>query len=510
MSYPARVITWLHCLFTDTLGLLGSYFIQIFWKGDPGVENFVIRFMNDEAMKKWQRQVEIQRKSFNDAARISGQTGTSETEFTYLRNHAILQNPYQQESDVEDDEEGTSGAAPIGGYSEFSMSRNTSSTSLRARSASGSGPSSQPAGRVPPPRFPMPEPQIGGIPPLTVSTTFTQPAMSPSEHAGNSYFSPTVDSPMSVRSSSQAGMFPFPRQAAFNSAYASEENKHNTAPPMGRAPLRDSQAPLNGYSINGRTVQRPSLPAMANTQQNTLSQQSRYRSASSPDFQAPNGSKRHPSGQYQSQAEGVPVPPIPAHMAQMRAPVNRSQNNSPTGSILPLRTATQSPSLIRDRVPQQFQNSYAHEQSPRSEPRSFGSPNPGSSATSSIESRIMSPSLTSGSSSDDSIPYPSQLKMKIWFDPPPSHVTIVVPIIIKHRSLIDRIDSKMEKISYASISKGTARLRYLDSDDDYITIKSDEDVSLAIEDWGVHHEDVLRGGGSADFELHWNSIESAP
>ncbi len=104
---------------------------------------------------------------------------------------------------------------------------------------------------------------------------------------------------------------------------------------------------------------------------------------------------------------------------------------------------------------------------------------------------------------DGGIPYPTQLKVSIWFDPSPSHVTIVVPIIIKHRSLIDRIDSKMAKVSSASIAKGSARLRYKDSDGDLITIRSDEDVQLSIEDWGSVNEGQIRDGIIPDFQLYW-------
>lgn len=101
------------------------------------------------------------------------------------------------------------------------------------------------------------------------------------------------------------------------------------------------------------------------------------------------------------------------------------------------------------------------------------------------------------------IPYPSQLKVKIWFEPHPSHVTIVVPIIIKHRSLIDRIDSKMEKISAASISRGSARLRYKDIDGDEITIGSDDDVQEAIAEWAQSQKHELWAGSIPDFELYW-------
>lgn len=104
------------------------------------------------------------------------------------------------------------------------------------------------------------------------------------------------------------------------------------------------------------------------------------------------------------------------------------------------------------------------------------------------------------------IAYPTQLKVKIFFDPAPSHVTIVVPIVVKHRSLVDRIDSKMVKISSASISKGTARLRYKDMDGDNVCIDSDDDVQLAIEDWGSVHAKQLAEGTVSDFELQWQEV----
>ena len=125
---------------------------------------------------------------------------------------------------------------------------------------------------------------------------------------------------------------------------------------------------------------------------------------------------------------------------------------------------------------------------------------------STMTERIMSPPLQSTIHLNDQVPYPSQLKVKIWFDPRPSHVTIVVPIIIKHRSLVDRIDSKMERVTSSSIAKGTARLRYRDSDEEMVTMKCDEDVQIAIEDWVSVNEGTLRDGIIPDFELYWNEI----
>ena len=97
---------------------------------------------------------------------------------------------------------------------------------------------------------------------------------------------------------------------------------------------------------------------------------------------------------------------------------------------------------------------------------------------------------------------PSQLKVKVLFDPN-QHVTIVVPPSIKYRTLVDRIDSKMARVSPSSIARGTARLRYKDADDDFVAIKTDEDVVLAIEEWASIHEQRIRQGVINDFELFW-------
>ena len=116
----------------------------------------------------------------------------------------------------------------------------------------------------------------------------------------------------------------------------------------------------------------------------------------------------------------------------------------------------------------------------------------------------LTPQSTETSSSANSIlDYPNQLKVRVKFDPEPSHVTIVVPTFIKHRSLTDRIDSKMAKVTAASIAKNTARLRYEDSDGDLVSIRNDEDVHLAIEDWATQNERQILEGPAPDFELHW-------
>ena len=302
-------------------------------------------------MRKWQDAVKGQQKILTETARSSGQTGTSTTEFEYLKSQPSIKNPYQEIEEV--DEEDPQSTQNIGhGSQGFSSSRTASSTSLRSMQ-----------NRIAPPRFPLSDDSNGTYAPaLSLNTNIAPGAGSPAEFAGNSYFSPSNDSPVSTRSSSQQSMYPFPRtQNTGGSEWPHDANKHRTAPAMGRAPSREGPGPPNSYVINGRTVTRPSLPAMAATQypQQQLSvNQSRLRSASTPDIHNPNapGSRRQANGQLQTPPENVPVPPIPAHMVQMRTPVDRSLTTSPRDGQLPIRSATQSPAIQLDRGPHLYQD----------------------------------------------------------------------------------------------------------------------------------------------------------
>lgn len=472
-----------------------SYTIQIFWKGDPGVENFVIRFATEEIMNKWRDQITMQKEILSESARSSGQHGTSKTEFLSMKNQKLLENPYLQHDDDDAEEDDSQGSTLVDGQSNLAKSRNPSSNSLRGAATLAGGsmlPVDRSTHRVPPSRLPQQDLANNTYaPPLTLHTNI--PVESPGEFAGNSYFSPTVESPISGRSSSQAGNYFLPhRQATPSHGRQNDDHKHKTAPAMTRVPSRDEPGI---YGMNGRTPQRPSLPVMAgqpNSQQMAAIAQSRLRSVSTPDIHnsSSSGPRRYANGQLQPSIDNTPVPPLPSYM---RAPVNRSQANSPIIPQIPIRSATQSPQLQRDNLLQQRRQQYqtnqqnAQTQAPTGKPlQMMRSPAPAHCLTSS------------------DIPYPSQLKVKIWFEPAPSHVTIVVPIIIKHRSLIDRIDSKMVKISSASISNGTARLRYKDQDDDSMNIDCDEDVVIAIEDWAMGHIEQLHQGIVGDFELFWH------
>ncbi|KAL9601935.1 MAG: hypothetical protein Q9219_002159 [cf. Caloplaca sp. 3 TL-2023] len=500
---------------TDVLSFVrtekSSYTIQIFWKGDPGVENFIIRFSNESEMNRWRDQVQQQKESLGDSVRSSGHTGTSQTVFTSMRNRPQPENPYLQTEDPEDEIEPID--PQIDGTALSAMSRNASSNSLRTitPNQAGSG-----AGRGISSRLNHHQDFSAIAPPLSLNTNVPPGPNTPNEFPGTSYFSPAADSPSSTRSSSQATTYPFPRQATPNN-WPPEDNKHKTAPAPSGASSRDGPGSFNTYQLNGRTVMRPSLPAMSPSQamlaaQQLANTQSRMRSASTPNIHDPMaaqnggpGARRYANGQVQPTIDNIPVPPIPPHMAQMRTHPNRSQNNSPTNGPLPIRNATQSPMFPRDR-PMATAESNVHQ--PTSSRDHIGLQvdprlhNQGGYGPAQI-TVLRSPPMTVHTTSENNIPLPSQLKVKIWFEPLPSHVTIVVPIVIKHRSLIDRIDSKMVKISSASISRGAARLLYRDMEDDMVLIASDEDIQIAIEDWGQVNEEALRNGDVKDFELHW-------
>ncbi|KAI9838294.1 MAG: hypothetical protein M1819_005562 [Sarea resinae] len=493
----------------------GSYTVQIYWKGDPGVENFVIKFANEETMRKWAKQVDLQRQLYSDSAKASGakHSGTSETEFTYMRSQsANIQNPYQ-EDDLDEDEpeppvnENANMPYDMAGYSsnsDFSASRNASSTSLRSRSTTGDSgpPMGQGQFRVPPPRFPMNT--FAGAN-LSLHTQLPGNAPSPGERGGNSYFSPTVDSPLSTRTSGSSGMYPFPRQATPSNGWpGGDEQNRFTAPAMGRTVSREGQP-----GANGRSAQRPSLPAMTASQnghQVSMSQ-SRLRSASSPDIHNPMGpgGRRLANGHgHQPPVPDVPVPPFPPHMAHMMYPINRSQTNSPSNGQngIPIRSATQSPNLMREQQAHPHVNhhpglQYSYDQQSRMDPRQV-SQNTTPIPLSGAEHQMMSPPTLAMSNAEEPIP-PTQLKVKVSYED--CYVTLVVGMSISYQSLADRIDAKLSRFTKSSIGRNMISLRYVDEDGDYVTIQRDEDVQTAFQDWREQNKYKLVSGQLGEIHM---------
>ncbi|KAF2750029.1 hypothetical protein M011DRAFT_456744 [Sporormia fimetaria CBS 119925] len=496
---------------TETVSLSkpGSYTCQIYWKGDPGIENFVIKFSSEETMKKWATQVDMQRRVWKDHARSSSSTNQSQSrpsdvQFQFLRD-TTLENPYQEDDDDEDDEDVDT---VIPGYPvphDMYAPHNMQPVPSRSRSTTGDSgpplnglPSNGPPGidldnRMLPPGLRAGYPQSA---PLTLRTQ----QLAASGNMQDSYFSPTGESPTSAlsnarTSSSSAGTFPFPRQAVPPQGWQDEKNRH-TAPPPGRGHIsRDGSLGPN------RGMQRPSLPANAGS---GMMSQGRLRAASSPDIHNAAGSRRVPQGQ----APPVPdLPPFPTHFAYNAAIVNRSQSNSPNS--LPPRQGTNSPAVQRDRLVQQrtaaelanpdyLGGSARRDRDPGHTPLSR-TMTPHSSfertlTPLSMESRTMSPALSA-----DTNVLPTQLKVKVHCPSAGSTMTLVVSTTISFQSLKDRIDAKLQRSTSVSLSAGQVKLKYLD-EDDYVNIQSDEDVQTAFETWKEQQRD-LNPGGLGEIEL---------
>ena len=78
-------------------------------------------------------------------------------------------------------------------------------------------------------------------------------------------------------------------------------------------------------------------------------------------------------------------------------------------------------------------------------------------------------------------------------------MTLVVGFNISFQSLKDRIDAKLQRNTNVSLASNTVRLTYL-SDDDYVSIQTDEDVQTAFETWEEQqHEDIV--GQLGEIEL---------
>jgi cell division control protein 24 len=415
-------------------------------------------------MNKWYAGVDNQRKSHLISALQGDQQAA---DFAWMRDQtATLSNPYAQQDDDDDDEDyPPQQASPY--VAQGGMARNASSTSLRARSMTGESQQSL-AGiaRAPPPRFPM-----GAVnnPPLSLQTTMPSAGIpSPSQRGGNSYFSPVAESPSSSSRTSTASSFAYTRQGTPQSSWDDPTNRY-TAPAVARAPSRDSSTPSNAYQMNGRTPQRPSLPAMASGSSQASISQQRSRSYSTPDVNAQNGNRRAPSGPPPS----GPVPAVPGIPSYLQHPsydggISRIANDSPIG--IPVRSTTQSPGAQRERQQAQYPTVPQYNRTNTAQTPIISSDN-----------RPVSPPPSHAKSAESDVAFPTQLKVKVNCDG--NYVTLVVAFNITYQSLIDRIDAKVGRFSSNAIARGTMRLRYRDEDGDFVTIGSDDDIQIAFQEW---------------------------
>lgn len=446
-------------------------------------------------MKKWAASLDTQRKLHLTTLNQEQPT----PDFAWMRNVNNIENPYAQQDDEEDDDDEqpvpSQVMSPNMGHNPNSggvIARNTSSNSLRARSVTTDG-AQLPASliRPPPPQFPLP-------PPPRQLSVQTGGAQSPVPRGGESYFSPTMDSPASSRTStastllSQNGQYPFPRTSTPQGGWEDRDINRYTAPAMPRAPSRDGPT-----SINGRNPRGPSMPVMASQQ--TLAQQQRSRSYSTPDI---NGQ----STRRANSTTPVPaVPGIPPHLHPAHdASIPRSQTGSPRQDP-PIRANTQSPGVQRERMNQQngqYGGTIAqfpthpiyHRQGTPSTGQIAGPPVPQPLNTDGRQ--IVSSALrnTSGNNlSSEDLPIPTQLRVKVNCDTG-TYVTLVVPFSITYQSLSDRIDGKLARFTNSSISKGNLRLKYSDEDGDLVTIESDDDIQTSFLEWRESASNMYTNG----------------
>jgi cell division control protein 24 len=507
----------------------GNYTCQIFWRGDPGIEFFTIKFPAEDMMRKWYGAVDGQRRIWQEMQRSSAvakAAGVSSTEFIWTKDQGPPQrNPYEEPDEEEDDGDSSTLHSNYNSEfskSDFSISRNDSSTSLQMRSRTNTGESLTPMGVArAPPRFPL----GAQAPVLKVRTQSgsVQPGapgapVSPSEYIMDSYFSPTSESPVSTRSSGHmsqhVGMFPFPRQnVPMHNGWNGDDNARFTAPAMPRAASRDGS--MNGYP---RQMQRPSLPPNSVTAQMA---QNRLRSASSPDINNVLGPRR----MADPSQPGIPeLPPFPAHYAYQSG--IRMNNGSPQQTMVGLtRSSTQSPNVQQQRdrmaplrsIPlpvQDYQGQFQQPQLTRAATNmERNMPEMRSMTPGSIDARVMTPS-SSMDPRQHSPPLPSmspvngvdmlapsQLKVKVHCPAAGSSFVLVVQTTISYGSLKDRIDAKLQRSTQLSLLTGQVKLKYLD-EGDYISIQSDEDVQTAIETWREQHQEQIMVGQIGEIDLY--------
>ncbi|KAG6038827.1 hypothetical protein E4U41_003613 [Claviceps citrina] len=493
---------------TDIVSLSkpGSHSVQIWWRGDPGVENFTIKFLNEEMMRKWAVCLETQRKE--NAPRYSQSQDSIPNDFAWTRDHAGgLENPYLQQED--DDEDYGPATAPAS----FSVPRTSSTGSLRQRSATGESTQSL-AGiaRAPPPRYPLPMPPAS-LNLQTQSNGGGAPSPGSGSRVGDSYFSPVPESPASSRTSTTSGIFPGPAYQfpiKTGTPQSVWDDPRYAPGAMPRAPSRDGSSPKPYGMAGSRNPRGPSLPVMATHSQAGSQQQQRSRSYSTPDANAAGiHRQRHPSQNNIPAVPGIPLHLHPAHDSN----IPRSQTGSPRNDI-PIRTSTQSPGTQRERMHKHSGSLGGTMSQFPTQPIYSRANTPGPTGGTSLRvdaaaanSRTVSPSLgtgnsvppTSNSLASRDLPTPTQLKVRVNCDSG-NYVTLVVAFNITYQSLVDRIDAKLARFMASSIGKGMLKLRYRDEDGDFVTIQSDDDIQIAFMEWleGVRN---MYAGGVGEIEL---------
>ncbi|KAK6330163.1 hypothetical protein TWF730_004660 [Orbilia blumenaviensis] len=408
---------------TDIISLAknGSYTLQIFWKGDPGVEDFVIRQRNEELLKQWNnllhRQVALWKRDDAPAkADRPTRFPTSNTEFIWTAGAEVPRPADDGASSDDDDAEEREQGEPEA----VQAARNETSAKY---------PPGGSQAAFPPPK--QPKYPISSSNQYMQSQTAT-PLSAATPTNGMSYFSPS-ESPMPTPQSRQtSGQYPFPKQGG-----------HENGTAMARSTSREG---------SGQRIQRPSLPGIAQPQSTT--QQNRMRSASSPNIHP------LPASSPLGRANALGTPPLP----------------NTAGYPAPSRMISQSPSLY---------SHVQHLNTLPENPRSSGMAHISTMHQDYIPRNGTPPmeALRVGDTTSlptmRQMPVPS-LKVKVSYIT--DMFVIIVPQNIGYTQLMDRIERKVRLCGGATYSSNNPlRVRYQDEDGDYITVNSDEDVQMAIE-----------------------------
>ncbi|KAI5281553.1 hypothetical protein KEM54_003199 [Ascosphaera aggregata] len=309
-----------------------------------------------------------------------------------------------------------------------------------------------------------------------------------------SYFSPADTA--STRSSQSTNFFVNSKLGTPTTTVGDEPVNRHTAPAMPRSNYKEG----TNYHANGTgKAQRPSLPPYSSHSQHPSGVQSRLRSASSPDIHnnnniIPGDSRRIVNGTHahtMQTVDNVPVPPIPPHVAGVRAPITPPSASPPNSmSGRPSHVSTSSHHSVNHALSaqQQQQQQPPMPQTPRTNLAHL-------SYNTSGGDQELPPSEAS---------MPAQLKAKVNFND--NYVTLVIPLNIMFQSLTDRVDAKLKRFTDQSIGENTVRLRYRDEDGDFITIDSDEAVQLAFMDWRDQHQEKLANGLVGEIHLFCQPI----
>lgn len=412
---------------------------------------------------------------------VRERTFSNADEFLYVQNGAQIENPYRNNGETYD---GQTYPSRLSSKEDLNSNLNQypSNSSLRSRSTTGdSGPSTR-----------VPGAYAGA--PLTIRTKQLQgQAMSPQDRAGNSYFSPTADSPISSRTSSSSSIMPFPRQVAPTNGWTGEDSNRYTAPaPMTRA-LHNN--PQNGYNPSDQRGIR--APGQSMPLHSSSLAQTRMRSASSPDVH----SQQQQALSRLAIANAPPVPSVPAHLLVSQQPtVNRSPNNTPVhANGVPSRYPNDSPnpSLRQGSSTRDHMSSRHHD--------SGSSRTYDSRSSTHTESSVgtFSPPIAD---SESPPPRSFQFKLKILVPSETSVFTLIAEPHINYMQLIDRLDKKLEKATNITMAKGRLKLQFRDDDDgEYITMQNDDDVQTMLDQWwDMHTRDSTLSRQYGEITLYCN------